>query len=127
MFQSTHPHEVRPLLSGGLFTQAIVSIHAPTRGATILFQSLYRRKRFQSTHPHEVRPYIAIQLDNIQTIVSIHAPTRGATILKSDIDMTREVSIHAPTRGATISILYYHAKGKFQSTHPHEVRREKGH
>ena len=81
---------------------------------------------FQSTHPHEVRqPTNVVRQDGL--IVSIHAPTRGATILKSDIDMTREVSIHAPTRGATISILYYHAKGKFQSTHPHEVRREKGH
>ena len=55
-----------------------VSIHAPTRGATVFTNS-----------------------DLAPSNVSIHAPTRGATLhLIEPIDSI-EVSIHAPTRGAT--------------------------
>ena len=33
----------------------IVSIHAPTRGATMWFRFVFSRSMFQSTHPHGVR------------------------------------------------------------------------
>ena len=56
-----------------------VSIHAPTRGATIgSIDYIYCAGR-----------------------VSIHAPTRGATSVKSIVCRLNKVSIHAPTRGAT--------------------------
>ena len=56
----------------------MVSIHAPTRGATV--------------------PGLPVVLE---LRVSIHAPTRGATAVHHiDLDF-RPVSIHAPTRGAT--------------------------
>ena len=56
-----------------------VSIHAPTRGATISFNW------------------------NIGLImVSIHAPTRGATLKYRQNGKSKNVSIHAPTRGATL-------------------------
>ena len=58
----------------------LVSIHAPTRGAT------YERvsdERFDA--------------------VSIHAPTRGATWYTVYWQSHHDVSIHAPTRGATRS------------------------
>ena len=60
-----------------LFLLHSVSIHAPTRGATMLGQRLYLLAGFQSTHPHGVRllyPFIEPSSE-----VSIHAPTRGAT------------------------------------------------
>ena len=99
-----------------------ISIHAPTRGATIFF-SRFRRS----------------------SGISIHAPTRGATPLtaglitlsdyfnprsheRSDLVRTGKImsdvliSIHAPTRGATqfprFHLLYY----IFQSTLPREER-----
>ena len=56
MFQSTHPLGVRQLLCDVSFTHSVVSIHAPTRGATEEIQEKQRIAR-----------------------VSIHAPTRGAT------------------------------------------------
>ena len=58
----------------------MISIHAPTRGATSQNYSFV-----------------------LLAIISIHAPTRGAT--KSEIDTLYElgISIHAPTRGATWS------------------------
>ena len=102
----------------------MVSIHAPTRGATPL-----KKKKM------------------IFTKVSIHAPTRGATFSEHALPATAEVSIHAPTRGATIwsralTVWVYgfnprthtgcdaSIKGRgthdlmFQSTHPHGVRRD---
>ena len=121
MFQSTHPHGVRPIPISNLFVRNDVSIHAPTRGATI-FLYLVRSKRR----------------------VSIHAPTRGATILQkftsskhtsfnprthtgcdsrtSDDKKVCSVSIHAPTRGATFVLSNIKFFNMFQSTHPHGVR-----
>ena len=55
-FQSTHPHGVRPCDMGSKPFPLVVSIHAPTRGAT----------------SPSLSPRIRIR-------VSIHAPTRGAT------------------------------------------------
>ena len=57
----------------------VVSIHAPTRGATDIGQGM-----------------------TIRCNVSIHAPTRGATIAAAVARLHKgTVSIHAPTRGAT--------------------------
>ena len=56
MFQSTHPRGVR---LSGMQREGIkrtVSIHAPTRGATIRQGRLGIIKVFQSTHPRGVRP-----------------------------------------------------------------------
>ena len=55
-----------------------VSIHAPTRGATVEVEHVIKRH-----------------------VVSIHAPTRGATQYQVDRLNVSIVSIHAPTRGAT--------------------------
>ena len=58
LFQSTHPRGVRPVADGLLTLKDVVSIHAPTRGAT--------------------KEYVNMLVEDI---VSIHAPTRGATTL----------------------------------------------
>ena len=56
-----------------------VSIHAPTRGATFPPMALaFLAMAFQSTHPHGVRLGGQPRGDKRRT-VSIHAPTRGAT------------------------------------------------
>ena len=79
-----------------------VSIHAPTRGATLVRAViLLLHITFQSTHPHGVRRYVR-PYDGVRCAVSIHAPTRGATEKKVIKYQKEEVSIHAPTRGATI-------------------------
>ena len=78
----------------------VVSIHAPTRGATggVLF-ARHIDNKFQSTHPHGVRP-------SPSSATSMYAP----------------VSIHAPTRGATNPVAICLILRRFQSTHPHGVR-----
>ena len=56
LFQSTHPHGVRRRTASISSRSPIVSIHAPTRGATSMEVGTGKR-----------------------LMVSIHAPTRGAT------------------------------------------------
>ena len=56
-FQSTHPHGVRRGVFVLSYRSYIISIHAPTRGATLPLQGFVK--------------YLQI---------SIHAPTRGATV-----------------------------------------------
>ena len=123
LFQSTHPHGVRPCLTGDFLTQFL----------------------FQSTHPHGVRPCSQFVppkkqgfnprthtgcdatpngTPSIRCCVSIHAPTRGATLTINNMDkLFTWVSIHAPTRGATQpQTARRQFVVVFQSTHPHGVR-----
>ncbi len=101
VFQSTRPHGARPDATREVATDAIVSIHAPARGAT----------RYRIV-PSKSSP------------VSIHAPARGATVTVAIIHAPSRVSIHAPARGAT-----YRRSSQsigrigFQSTRPHGARR----
>ena len=100
MFQSTHLQEVRQYPKSYRYFSNLVSIHAPTRGATCVLK---------------------IPLPDVD--VSIHAPTRGATIFLLRFISRERVSIHAPTRGATLilsTILSW--EQEFQSTHLQEVR-----
>ena len=110
------------MLGGGLFTQDVVSIHAPTRGATpYICPCKITILTFQSTHPHGVRLQLCKEILP-RVNVSIHAPTRGATPRVNETFCAYKVSIHAPTRGATISFGFVPLPRTFQSTHPHGVR-----
>ena len=77
-----------------------ISIHAPTRGATISLDVAFS--------------HISI---------SIHAPTRGATISLDVAFSHISISIHAPTRGATNLHINCECRIKFQSTLLQEERR----
>ena len=78
----------------------IISIHAPTRGATVP----------------------TTQAVNASGI-SIHAPTRGATLMGDRQSNRDRISIHAPTRGATLTVAEIKALAeRFQSTLLQEER-----
>ena len=72
-------HERSDDSSGNSVWDNLISIHAPTRGAT--------KKSVDSGD---------------MMSISIHAPTRGATISNVDFKSIPYISIHAPTRGATL-------------------------
>ena len=95
-FQSTRPRGARPDHRGRGRHRRLVSIHAPTRGATRSQPCLHGAAR-----------------------VSIHAPTRGATVEPIVVPYTCVVSIHAPTRGATMATAKLTL---FQSTRPRGAR-----
>ena len=64
--------------------EIVISIHAPTRGATMISSR-----------------------DIVEITISIHAPTRGATGLCRFRARIFTISIHAPTRGATSQAVGY--------------------
>ncbi len=105
VFQSTHPRGVRPIDAIIHKTMDVVSIHAPTRGATSIVElpkivdevSIHAPTR--GATQHIVYLYCLHQ-------VSIHAPTRGATDDRKRYDLSERVSIHAPTRGATVKLIF---------------------
>ena len=74
---------------------ATISIHAPTRGATVLQVAKLLRQD-----------------------ISIHAPTRGATGKLLCHVPPPPISIHAPTRGATEQTRASAERLRFQSTRP---------
>ena len=120
LFQSTHPRRVRPRsarrsASRGSFnprthegcdsvqrtdaTSHIVSIHAPTKGATI--EDLASLQMF---------------------IVSIHAPTKGATPLNWYLDALAKFQSTHPRRVRRSAGRGHWPPWRFQSTHPRRVR-----
>ena len=97
LFQSTRPRGARRRGLQCLFV-AVVSIHAPARGATSLRMKCWqmisfnpraragrdkpkegsgKSEKFQSTRPRGARPFNHLSINRID--VSIHAPARGAT------------------------------------------------
>ena len=123
LFQSTHLQEVRRWLCLDLcYFVAIVSIHAPTRGATKYRSDIFASNRFQSTHLQEVRlgviltnshkigfnprtykwcdTYFTITVQGFFKFQSTHLQ-EVRHYIDSWFDSVCYVSIHAPTRGAT--------------------------
>ena len=125
----------------------IISIHAPTRGATILriyrasiiidFNPRSHERSDLTTHhfdkyslnfnprSHERSDHISF-FDSLHLLpISIHAPTRGATSVFFSFCAFLLISIHAPTRGATsIRVVEIVLCLLFQSTLPREERQQ---
>ena len=122
LFQSTHPHGVRPAYQDLIIPDSEFQSTHPHGVRLLALSSSYPLLRFQSTHPHGVRPRTfapcrCLDCFNPRTHtgcdnawskalplrrVSIHAPTRGATTAYRSLMAYCAVSIHAPTRGATL-------------------------
>ena len=110
------------------FLMLLISIHAPTRGATyhryfqeyiflyfnprshersdFIFSSCHKSKFYFNPRSHE-RSDIPACLLRGTIRISIHAPTRGATSACAINLKACFISIHAPTRGATVTILIF--------------------
>ena len=120
----------------------MISIHAPSRGATLIGRLTKDIELFQSTHPQGVRLVMTLitlymanfnprtlkgcdkprRADTPPSSISIHAPSRGATYAQANDDRKQDISIHAPSRGATYVRLLRGKRPQFQSTHPQGVR-----
>ena len=147
-FQSTRPHGARLRTSVIACPLALVSIHAPARGATLAGSKIGARVgEFQSTRPHGARRAINTwswvcacfnprartgrdQEAHVCKIpgrcVSIHAPARGATTPCHRLPGCAAVSIHAPARGATCAACgIAWPVPMFQSTRPHGARQQR--
>ena len=101
LFQSTLPRGERHGSSQFSGMPVVISIHAPTRGATHGSANQYKSNLiFQSTLPRGERR-LDTKAMKCNNKISIHAPTRGATAVENPVGIISGISIHAPTRGAT--------------------------
>ena len=168
-FQSTLPREERPRMTAFLSAPianfnprshersdgvlrhtighvSVISIHAPTRGATWWTRSHTLIKLFQSTLPREERPK-RTQKNRTVFRISIHAPTRGATnrtnvigcglrLFQSTLPReerpkqkrqtakARNFNPRSHERSDTTAPLSLQSFGQFQSTLPREERQQ---
>ena len=84
----------------GCCENILISIHAPTRGATMPKSPAVNGNIYFNPRSHKGSDQchsLLLQWSGI----SIHAPTRGATAILVLSDVSFTISIHAPTRGAT--------------------------
>ena len=102
-FQSTLPRGERQEWWRARPMTEDISIHAPTRGATIHFL-LNTQDSMISIHAPTRGATILIRAYIRAIQISIHAPTRGATVKVSQKSLFYIISIHAPTRGATATL-----------------------
>ncbi len=119
-FQSTRPREAR-LGDDSNTVLRFVSIHAPTRGATIITLLITAVMMFQSTRPREARPEKAHGIGGGECFNPRAHERRDIGDIASRTSLS--VSIHAPTRGATKVDGSRKRDLMFQSTRPREARR----
>ena len=99
-----------------------ISIHAPTRGATLVGGTYSNGSDISIHAPTRGATVYPVPVGAVKGI-SIHAPTRGATTQVAVEQSGSAISIHAPTRGATMEQLRDVFHQIFQSTLPREERR----
>ena len=105
---------------GAMFVGNNISIHAPTRGATHSKSLNDFKAIFQSTLPREERP-TTWQLTLVLYNFNPRSHERSDDIFML-YDKNYSISIHAPTRGATLVMLILSRFRIFQSTLPREER-----
>ena len=103
---------------------SIISIHAPTRGAT--YQQVHFTVAyiiFQSTLPREERRIDVRQVSLVFNVFQSTLPREERPGVPRFQRLAISISIHAPTRGATCpNHLVYGSSDEFQSTLPREER-----
>ena len=104
----------------------IISIHAPTKGATTQVIKEMPGLKFQSTLPRRERPGYSWNWDE-NTLFQSTLPRRERPLYPFGsiwlIPSNRYISIHAPTKGATFRIPTIHFDIMlFQSTLPRRER-----
>ena len=82
-------------------TRLTVSIHAPTKGATGRLPANWSQSQGFNPRSYERSDSPSHYHLQYSASVSIHAPTKGATLCYGLWFHRRSVSIHAPTKGAT--------------------------
>ena len=103
-------------------SEALVSIHAPARGATSASAQARRTGAFQSTHPRGVRPH-GSDVGAGRAEVSIHAPARGATSRPGGSSRPSGRFNPRTRAGCDLGVIRLMRSCRlFQSTHPRGVR-----
>ena len=111
------------ILMGCNLCFSIISIHAPTRGATV--PEVPRTSASYHFNPRSHERSDSCSITGLSSLLSFQSTLpreeRRVPFLKEIFAMN--ISIHAPTRGATTSTLPVASLATFQSTLPREERR----
>ena len=99
-FQSTLPRRERPSAPYVNGAPAKISIHAPTKGATVEVHFSTQETGDFNPRSHEGSDE-SLGYILTESGISIHAPTKGATNQCGNPSEIQKISIHAPTKGAT--------------------------
>jgi len=122
-FQSTPPRRGRHAIGQHISSVALVSIHAPAQGATMVCSCTSSEgSTFQSTPPRRGRPDVAEDTEYI-VICFNPRPRAGGDISRLRSLKRLTVSIHAPAQGATTCSSAPIGHHLFQSTPPRRGRR----
>ena len=123
IYFNPHSHEGSDNFNHQYSSNLIISIHTPTRGATVprmdyiismtLFQSTLPRGERQENHIADYLLYIYFNPH------SHEGSDRSKDGLYNQHDV---ISIHTPTRGATCNIQIMYSSSRFQSTLPRGER-----
>ena len=101
--------------------QEVISIHAPTRGATSLKATEYKLSIDFNPRSHERSDnYIPDEFKSY--IISIHAPTRGATMTSDETGMVAIFQSTLPREERQAVGMLRDKDTLFQSTLPREER-----
>ena len=112
------------VIPGPAVMSHIISIHAPTRGAT--FQPSVKAVRnhlFQSTLPQGER-HLQMSRDGLLDHFNPRSHKGSDRLTVHSYQESSEISIHAPTRGATAERIDSLALEEFQSTLPQGERQQ---
>ena len=104
----------------------IISIHAPTRGATALVLSLRPLQMYFNPRSHERSDAQRPDAVACATIFQSTLPREERQGTDKGPWLCVTISIHAPTRGATLRLKLLVYLIVFQSTLPREERRSSG-
>ena len=118
-----HSHEGSDSSHCSDIDRLCISIHTPTKGATIRYRKGIDKNIFQSTLPRRERQEAA-ELFDIKVEISIHTPTKGATVVVMSNKTIKNISIHTPTKGATNNYDNKCLLLAFQSTLPRRERQQ---
>ena len=118
---NSRAHKGRDLFLCRVGVASLVSIHAPTRGATNSARPIpCIPSTFQFTRPQGARLKDPIKMSEVM-LFQFTRP-QGARHVRLRASEASEVSIHAPTRGATYQHRQQQRAKKFQFTRPQGAR-----
>ena len=121
IFQSTLPREERHIKPKDNRKKQKISIHAPTRGATVMFDKINYTFKYFNPRSHERSDRTEHRYFGCTHYFNPRSHERSDTKLAM-IAINNDISIHAPTRGATQFIKMIIFLLEFQSTLPREER-----
>ena len=102
--------------------QLMISIHTPTKGATVPDPKILLVHFYFNPHSHKGSDFIRILL-SCSVLISIHTPTKGATMHQDLLfDVVRKFQSTLPQRERPIRAVFCLSFNRFQSTLPQRER-----